>query len=130
MRFTTLLLTSSLFALAASPVAAQTRYVPDDRPIEAAPPRIVEMPPPRVMEITPDDSMRAERYIKGESDVPVIEEHMTLRPGSIIPDGVPLRLFANVSELGRFAYFVSVDHKIVIADPQSRTVVRIIDERS
>jgi hypothetical protein len=121
MRFTTLLLTSGVFAIAASCASAQTRYVPDDRPTEAAPPRVIEM--------SPDDSMRAERYIQEETDVPVIEDHMTLRPGSVIPEGVPLRPFSRVSELGRFVYFVSVDHKIVIADPESRTVVRIIDER-
>ncbi|WP_158809828.1 DUF1236 domain-containing protein [Beijerinckia sp. L45] len=91
---------------------------------------VIEAPPPRVLEVSPDETMRMERYVREETDVPVIEEHMTLRPGSVLPDGVPLRVFAKDSELARFAYFVSVDNKIVIADPRTRTVVRIIDKKS
>ena len=90
---------------------------------------VIEVPPPRVLEVSPEESMRMERYVREETDVPVIEEHMTLRPGSVLPEGVPLRVFAKDSELARFVYFVSVDNKIVIADPHTRTVVRIIDKK-
>lgn len=90
---------------------------------------VIEAPPPRVLEVTPEDTIRMERYVREETDVPVIEEHMTLRPGSVLPEGVPLRVFAKDSDLARFAYFVSVDNKIVIADPRTRTVVRIIDKK-
>ena len=87
-------------------------------------------PAPRAIEVSPDDSLRMERYVRGETDVPVVEQHMTLRPGSIIPEGVQLRVFSKDTELARYAYFVSVDDKIVIADPRTRVVVRIIDKKS
>ena len=82
-----------------------------------------------LVEISPDDSLLVQRYIREIPEPPpVIEEHMTLRPGSVIPDAVPLRRFENVSALGRLAYFVSVDHKIVVANPRTRVVVRILDQ--
>lgn len=86
-------------------------------------------PAPRAIEVSPEDSLRMERYVREETDVPVIEQHMTLRPGSIIPEGVQLRVFSKDTELARYAYFVSVDNKIVVADPRTRVVVRIIDKK-
>lgn len=84
-----------------------------------------------LIEITPDEAVRVERYIREIPEPPpIIEEHMTLRPGSIIPEGVPLRRFENTAGLERLAYFVSVDHKIVIADPRTRVVARILDQKS
>ena len=84
-----------------------------------------------LIEISPDETVLVERYVR-EAPVspPVIEEHMTLRPGSVIPEGVPLRPFEKVAALDRYVYFVSVDHKIVVADPRSRVVVRILDQKS
>lgn len=116
----------SAFAVAAGLVATLTGSAFAQRVGDT----VVDVPPPRVVEVTPEESMRMERYVREETDVPVIEEHMTLRPGSVLPEGVPLRVFAKDSELARFAYFVSVDNKIVIADPRTRTVVRIIDKKS
>jgi hypothetical protein len=118
MRISALVMASSLVVAMSGGAMAQRV---GDKVIEA---------PPRVLEVSPEDTVRMERYVREETDVPVIEEHMTLRPGSIIPEGVALRVFARDTELARFAYFVSVDNKIVIADPRTRTVVRIIDRKS
>jgi hypothetical protein len=55
--------------------------------------------------------------------------HETLRPGSIIPVDIPLKLFTAdaAPNLRGFAYFVSVDYKMVVVDPATRTVVHIMD---
>jgi hypothetical protein len=83
-----------------------------------------------VIAISPDETVLVERYVREIPEPPpVIEEHMTLRPGSIIPEGVPLRPFENVEGLKRLAFFVSVDHKIVVADPRTRMVVHILDQK-
>src|SRR4051812_13661860 len=52
----------------------------------------------------------------------------TVRPGSVIPRDVRLSPLADISVQGlsRYAYFVSPDDKIVIVDPASRQVMRII----
>lgn len=82
--------------------------------------------------ITPEQSTLVERYVVQEPlPAPVtIEEHQTLRPGSVVPPGVPLQPFRGVSELGKLAYFVSVDNKVVVVDPATRVVVRIFNARS
>lgn len=61
----------------------------------------------------------------------IIIEGGVVRPGSIVPEDVQLHPFDNLSVagMGRYAYFVSPDEKIVIVDPSSRRVVRIIDRR-
>ena len=78
--------------------------------------------------LTPDESVLVERYIVEEGALPppaVIEENMTLRPGSIVPAGVALQPFGGRSSLARYAFFVSVDNQVVVVDPVSRAVVRI-----
>jgi hypothetical protein len=52
----------------------------------------------------------------------------TVRPGSTIPRDVRLSPLADISvpTLSRYAYFVSPDNKIVIVDPATRQVMRII----
>lgn len=83
-----------------------------------------------VIEISPNETVLVERYIRTSPEPPpVIEEHMTLRPGSVIPEAVPLRRFENTPGLERLAYFLSVDHKIVVANPRTRVVVRILDQK-
>ena len=75
-----------------------------------------------IIEISPGETVLVERYVRAIPEPPpIIEEHMTLRPGSILPEAVPLR---------RFAFFVSVDRKIVVVDPRTRVVVRILDQKS
>ncbi len=84
-----------------------------------------------VVEISPGDTVLVERYVREiPAPPPIIEEHMTLRPGSVIPEGVPLTRFEKAPSLERYAFFVSVDHKIVVADPKTRVVVRILDQKS
>ncbi len=52
----------------------------------------------------------------------------TVRPGSVVPGDVRLSPLADISVQGlnRYAYFVSPDDKIVIVEPNTRQVVRII----
>lgn len=52
----------------------------------------------------------------------------TVRPGSVIPRDIRLSPLADISVQGlsRYAYFVSPDDKIVIVDPTTREVKRII----
>jgi Protein of unknown function (DUF1236) len=52
----------------------------------------------------------------------------TVRPGSTIPRDIRLSPLADISAPGlrRYAYFVSPDNKIVIVDPATRQVMRII----
>ena len=52
-----------------------------------------------------------------------------MRPGSIIPDDIPLRPFGGLTDpvYQGYRYFVSQDRKVVIVDPETRTVVRILD---
>ena len=84
-----------------------------------------------VIEISPDDSVLVERYVRvAPEPPPVIEQHLTLRPGSVLPDAIPLRRFEGQPSLERFGFFVSVDHKIVVVDPRTRVVVRILDQKS
>ena len=52
----------------------------------------------------------------------------TVRPGSTIPRDIRLSPLADIAvpALSRYAYFVSPDNKIVIVDPATRQVMRII----
>jgi hypothetical protein len=52
-----------------------------------------------------------------------------LRPGKVLPRDIRLSPLANLSVegLNRYAYIVSPDDKIVIVDPATRRVVRVID---
>ena len=53
----------------------------------------------------------------------------TVRPGSVIPRDIRLSPLADISVQGlsRYAYFVSPDDKIVIVDPTTREVKRILN---
>ncbi len=52
-----------------------------------------------------------------------------LRPGKVLPRDVRLSPLANlaVEGLSRYAYIVSPDDKIVVVDPATRRVVRVVD---
>ncbi len=52
----------------------------------------------------------------------------TVRPGDTLPRDIRLSPLADISvpALSRYAYFVSPDNKIVIVDPTTRQVMRII----
>lgn len=77
---------------------------------------------------TEDDDTMVRGYVTREAP-PVIEFHQTITPGSIIPQGVPLKLFpASASpDLQGYAYFVSADRKLVVLEADTRRVVRILD---
>ena len=84
-----------------------------------------------IIEISPGDSVLVERYVRATPEPPpIIEEHVTLRPGSVLPEAVPLRRFEGQPSLERYAFFVSVDRKIVVVDPRTRVVVRILDQKN
>ena len=84
-----------------------------------------------VVEIAPGDTVLVERYVREiPAPPPMIEQHQTLRPGSVLPEGVPLNRFEGEAKLDRYAFFVSVDHKIVVVDPRTRIVLRILDQKS
>ena len=46
-----------------------------------------------------------------------------------VPAGVALQAFGGRSALAKYGYFVSVDDKVVVVDPATRTVVRIFPAR-
>jgi hypothetical protein len=52
----------------------------------------------------------------------------TARAGGTIPRSIRLSPLADISEpsLSRYAYFVSPDNQIVIVDPATRQVMRVI----
>ena len=91
-------------------------------------------PPPAV--VTQELDFPAERetivreYVTREAaPTVIIQEGGTVRPGSFVPEYVELRRFGNLADpsLGRLAYFASPDQKIVLVDPETRRVVRILD---
>jgi len=85
----------------------------------------------RTLDMPAQQEVVVRDYVTRQHPAPVvIERHMTVRPGSIIPEDVelhPLRALGD-PDLARYDYFVSPDHKIVIVDPGSREVLRIIDQ--
>ena len=74
------------------------------------------------------DDMIVREYVARQPP-PVVEFHQTIRPGSIIPEGVPLKIFPPEAsaDLQGYAYFVSADRKLVVVEADTRRVVRILD---
>ncbi|GAC1329523.1 MAG: hypothetical protein NVSMB26_05900 [Beijerinckiaceae bacterium] len=84
------------------------------------------------LDLPPDREVLVREYIIREPAAPVvIEGGGTIRPGSLVPDYVPLRRFENIAvpSLRAYGYFVSPDNKVVIVDPASRQVVRILSQQ-
>ena len=78
----------------------------------------------------PDDEVVVREYVVRRAPTRVIyQENVRLRPGSVVPGYVDLEPMAGMSQdrYGRLAYFVSPDDKIVMVNPETRTVVRIVD---
>lgn len=77
---------------------------------------------------TVEDEPVVRGYVTREPP-PVVEFHQTLTPGSVIPEKVPLKIFPADAppNLRGYAYFVSVDHKIVVVEADTRRVVHILD---
>jgi Protein of unknown function (DUF1236) len=81
------------------------------------------------LELPVEREVIVREYVVREPVQPVIiEGGGTIRPGSVIPDYVRLRPFNDISvpSLRGYAYFISPDEKIVIVDPATRQVLRII----
>jgi hypothetical protein len=77
-----------------------------------------------------DREVVVREYIERTPTDPVIvRDGGTVRPGSVIPDDIPLRPFGGLTDpfYQGYRYFVSPDRKVVIVDPETRTVVRILD---
>ena len=81
-------------------------------------------------DLEPDQEVVVREYIIRRRPTLIEPENMVIRPGSIIPGYVELEPFedAPVPSLRRFAYFVSPNNKIVVVDPATRQVVRILEQ--
>lgn len=81
----------------------------------------------------PDDEIVAREYFVRRPPVivgpSVIVGSIPLRPGSIVPEDVALAPFTDAPTPGlrRYSYFVAPGDKIVVVNPATRTVVRILD---
>jgi hypothetical protein len=78
----------------------------------------------------PDDEVVVRDYIVRQPVGPgPIVGSIPLRPGSIVPPDVRLAPFTDAPNprLRRFGYFVAPGEKIVVVDPETRAVVRILD---
>jgi hypothetical protein len=77
--------------------------------------------------LTGEDDVIVRDYVTRVAP-PAVEFHQTLRPGSIVPEGVPLQIFGSDApkDLSGYAYFVSVDNKVVVVEADTRRVVRIL----
>lgn len=81
-------------------------------------------------EFGPDDDVVVRDYIVRRPVGPgPIVGSIPLRPGSIVPPDVRLAPFTEAPNprLRRFGYFVAPGDKIVVVDPETRAVVRILD---
>ena len=82
-----------------------------------------------VFDLEPNQEVVVREYIIRRRP-PLERENMVIRPGSVIPGYVELEPFedAPVPALRRYAYFVSPNNKIVVVDPATRQVVRILEQ--
>ena len=82
-------------------------------------------------EFAPEQETVIRRRIIDERLAPVEIQGGTVRVGSIVPDYVELQAMNGIGSprLQRLGYFLSPDDKIVVVEPRTRQVVRIIDQR-
>lgn len=81
----------------------------------------------------PDDDVVVRDYIVRRPVGPgPIVGSIPLRPGSIVPGDVELAPFTDAPNprLRGFGYFVAPGDKIVVVDPATRAVVRILDREA
>lgn len=117
----------------AGPTTIIERDAPRTTVIERDAPRtrVIERETTGAVTLSPDDEVRVRRYIVEERVRPVeVRESVTV--GSLVPGYVTLYDFDDdlddVPMLGSFSYFRSPDNKIVLVNPDTRRVVRIINE--
>ena len=83
-------------------------------------------------DFAPDDDVVVRDYVvRGPVIVgpsPIVGS-IPLRPGTIVPPDVPLTPFTDAPKpnLRRYGYFVAPGDKVVVVDPATRAVVRILD---
>lgn len=84
---------------------------------------------PGGVDLRPDEEVVVREYIVRRRPTPIVVEGGTVRPGSIVPADVDLQAFdeSALPSLRRYAYFVSPDSKIVVVEPTTRQVVRILN---
>ena len=83
-------------------------------------------------DFSPDDEVVVRDYVVRRPVVvapgPIVGS-IPLRPGSIVPADVELAPFTDAPNprLRRYGYFVAPGNKVVVVDPATRAVVRILD---
>lgn len=134
-----LLLAGATLAILAGPALAQTTVI-ERRVIQTPAPGTVEEPMDDLddtttgtLDIAPEQEVIIRRRIVEERTGPATIEIQRgpVTIGSAIPRDVPLHPMSNFGSqrLANLAYFVSPDEKIVVVEPQTRRVVRIIDRQ-
>lgn len=85
---------------------------------------------PGVVDLGPEQDVIVRRRIIEERPAPVMVDipRGPIRIGSHVPGDVPLHAMTGIGSpgLAQLAYFISPDEKIVIVEPQTRRVVRIM----
>ncbi|MDP4021054.1 hypothetical protein Q8W71_00325 [Methylobacterium sp. NEAU 140] len=82
-------------------------------------------------DFSPDDEVVVREYVVRRPVLapdPIVGS-IPLRPGSIVPADVALAPFTDAPNpsLRRYGYFVAPGNKVVVVDPATRAVVRILD---
>jgi hypothetical protein len=126
---------AALLTLAA-PAFAQSAII-ERRVIETPAPPSDLAPPDEdltgTVEIDPDQEVIIRRRVIEEQPAPSVIEiprgQVTI--GSAVPRDIPLRPMNRFGSQGlaNLAYFVSPDRKIVVVEPQTRRVVKIIQSQ-
>jgi hypothetical protein len=133
-----LLLAGATLALLAGPALAQTTII--ERPARTVPAPGTTIEPmddledaTGTVEIAPEQEVIIRRRIVEEHPAPATIEiprgQVTI--GSAIPRDIALHPMSNFGSrrLANLAYFVSPDEKIVVVEPQTRRVVKIIEQQ-
>jgi hypothetical protein len=84
---------------------------------------------PTALSLVEEDEAALRDYVRRRPVERIVAIRGGLAPGRIVPREVRLSPLANISVegLGRYAYVVSPDEKIVIVDPASRRVISVVD---
>ena len=82
-------------------------------------------------DFAPEQETVIRRRIIEQPVAPIEIQGGTVRVGSIVPNYVDLQPMNGIGSprLQRLGYFLSPDDKIVVVEPRTRQVVRIIDQR-
>lgn len=133
-----LMLAGAALAILAGPAFAQTTVI-ERRVIQTPAPGTTVEPMDDLddttgtIDIAPEQETIIRRRIVEERTAPATIEIQrgSVTIGSAIPRDIALHPMTNFGSqrLAHLAYFVSPDEKIVVVEPQTRRVVRIIDQQ-